>query len=218
MKKKEIIQNISLSDPSPEVPPAAEPSALSVAAPEEPRSAPKQANGSVGMRILGHFVLGILLGAAELALSFYTKLLDWPVVFIGLLFILFCLVGVISLRRKGNAPYLLVSIVTYALVVMGAYIYHQLIALRVDLVPWNVFAYFLLYVWPAILAVLSVALWRVLLSPSPPRSLAPLRRQMKLHRRVQQRVEQVTPGPGSARSLRLERELRRRMARRNGKK
>jgi hypothetical protein len=148
-------------------------------------------------------------------LAIHTKLLDRPIAFISLLFGLFLLVGALGLRRPGNGAFLLLAMVTHSLVVMGGYLYQRLISLRLPLVPWNFFYYFLLYVWPGILAVLCVILLRRLLKPEPPRTLAPLRRQVKFHRRVQQRSEQT--GRGTARPLRLEQELRLRAARRKDK-
>ncbi len=219
MKKKEIVQEISVPNPSTPYQPLPSDNDASTFSPEgmeEDRSFPRQPHSSPGKRLFGFFFLGLLLAALELAAAIYTKLLNWPWIFIGLFFGLSFLIALGVLRRPGNGAYFFLTMVSYSVALLGAYLFQRLVLLKSPLVPWNLFYYFLLYVWPGILAVLCAVLLRVLLRPTPSPSLAPLRRQAELHRRVQRRAEQT--GPGTARTLRLEQEMRRRTAKRKEKR
>jgi len=179
-------------------------------------SVPMIRYSSPGKRLFGYFLLGLLLAALELAAAIYTKLLNWPGVFIGLFFCFFFLISFGVLRRPGNGAYFFLTMVSYGLALLGVYLFQRLVLLKSPLVPWNLFYYFFLYVWPGILAALCASLLRTLLRPTPSPSLAPLRRQAELHRRVQRRAEGA--GPGTARPLRLEQEMRRRTAKRKEKR
>ncbi len=179
------------------------------------KSVPIVRYSSPGKRLFGYFLLGLLLAALELAAAIYTKLLNWPGIFIGLFFGLFFLISLGVLRRPGNGAYFFLTMVSCGLALLGAYLFQRLVLLKSPLVLWNLFYYFFLYVWPGIVAALCAALLRALLRPIPSPSLAPLRRQAELHRRVQRRAEDA--GPGTARPMRLEKEMRRRTAKRKEK-
>ncbi|MCX5977442.1 MAG: hypothetical protein NTV33_11635 [Coprothermobacterota bacterium] len=234
MKKKEIVQKIGLPKQSPSqasLPPGDDESrgrGLVAFSPEPAMGTDLPAMGtdlksvpiavrysSPGKRLFGYFLLGLFLAALELAAAIYTKLLNWPGVFIGLFFSLSLLISLGALRRPGNGAYFFLTMVSYSVALLGAYLFQRLVLLKSPLVLWNIFYYFLLYVWPGILAALCAALLRALLRPTPSPSLAPLRRQAELHRRVQRRAEGA--GPGTARPLRLEQEMRRRATRRKEK-
>ncbi|MEI6309728.1 MAG: hypothetical protein WCP58_08820 [bacterium] len=208
MKKKEIVQKIDL--------PKQSPSQAPLPSNDDESRGRGLVTFSSGKRLFGYFLLGLLLAALELAAAIYTKLLNWPGVFIGLFFGLSFLISFGVLRRPGNGAYFFLTIVSYSVALLGAYIFQRLVLLKSPLVPWNIFYYFLLYVWPGILAALCVVLLRALLRPTPSPSLAPLRRQAKLHRRVQRRAEGA--GPGTGRPLRLEQEMRRRATKRKEKR
>lgn len=219
MKKKEIVQEIGLPKPSPSHAPLPSNDDALTSSPEgmgKDGSFPRRPHPFLGKWLFGYFLLGLFLAALELAVAIYTKLLDWPGVFIGLFFSLFFLISFGVLRRPGNGVYFFLTMVSYSVALLGTYIFQRLVLLKSPLVLWNLFYYFLLYAWPGILAALCAALLRVLLRPTPSPLLASLRRQAKLHRRVQRRAEQA--GPGTARPLRLEQEMRRRAAKRKEKR
>lgn len=132
-------------------------------------------------------LFGVFLAFLEIVIALKTKLLNLPWAFLLFFFVLFFfLTSFFFKRRKGGALFL-VSLFFYAL---GLLFYYTLyLRGHPEFEEFSYVYYFLVYVWPGVLGVITFHLMRVLFKPTPPRPTRLYRLERQLRLKAKKRKE-----------------------------
>lgn len=132
-------------------------------------------------------LFGVFLAFLEIVIALKTKLLNIPWAFLLFFFVLFFLLTGFFFKKRQGGAFFLASVFFYAL---GLLFYYSLyLRDHPKFEQLSYLYYFLVYVWPGVLGVITYHLVRILLKPTPPRPTRLYRLERQLRLKAKRRKE-----------------------------